>query len=141
MNHGVSLPHYSQPPCSQPQSAYSGLWTSAPAPAATASSKTLFDSHFPPHFCFTLHPLQYCEFKRYKIAKGEKLTHATQYHDVMSHHAGKIIGYTAEVFVILQLIGTGIAQVWWDEGIERSGLWGPHFTACYLYFLSSKWLA
>ena len=56
-------------------------------------------------------PPQYCEYKRYKFARGEKLTHTTQYHDVMVHHAGKAIGYTAEVFVILQLIGTGIAQV------------------------------
>lgn len=37
--------------------------------------------------------------------------HTTQYHDLFAFHAGKIVGYAAEVFIILQCLGTGVAQV------------------------------
>lgn len=58
--------------------------------------------------------LQYMERKRKLIKDGrwEKARqHATQYHDVLGFHAGKAIRYISQTIIVLQLIGTGTAQV------------------------------
>ena len=53
----------------------------------------------------------YVEYKRAKINEGKWGKHTTQYHDLFAFHAGKYVGYAAEVFIILQCLGTGVAQV------------------------------
>lgn len=55
----------------------------------------------------------YVEFKRGKVNAGQwhKDRPVSQYHDVLGYHTGKKIAYTAQTIVVLQLLGTGIAQV------------------------------
>lgn len=57
---------------------------------------------------------QYLERKRSLIKDGrwaKASQHATQYHDVLGFHAGTFVRYTAQVIIVLQLLGTGTAQV------------------------------